>query len=643
MDLAGLGPAAGSATVRPAPLTTRSRRGWAAACLLVLAVSAGVSLRHLAGPHPLLTAIAIVVGLGLTIGGLSMASGGRGTGTGLAVALCGAIWPLDWWPLTAHTGPGALLAWLCGGARWIALVYAGVSHPTDVVRGRRERQVLWAAAITFGPGNLLLALTSRPEWNGFSAQAWWPYLGTDRWVHQVGALLYGGACLVIAVIGVITVSGRLASWARVDRLVLQPALYGMLAAGVIAVGAKTFQTFAHSERGWTVYVVATGLGMLAIPGSLAASELTFWSARLAVAETITRLSHPASPEAVRQALATALRDDSIEVFLWSAEHRDLLPLPDTRADDDPTDDRRWAGRTVIPVRNPDGSLLACITTDPRLEIYPQMLEAAVSAAQTPLENAQMAANLEAALEETRRSRTRIFEAQVAERRRLERDLHDGVQQRLLGLTLRLAELRIRTAEPHTAALATELKTGLLSAVEEIRTLGRGLHPTALQQSGVAAALADVAAPLSLRTDLDVRLPRLAPPQESAVYFIVSEALTNTAKHADAEHAWVRARIRGDQVDLRVSDDGRGGARPGEEGGLRGIHDRVAALNGIVEVTSTAQDGTTIDVTFPASRAPDPGVDHSGGVGSGGGSSLGSSGAEEQDPGDQGQGTGLPLR
>lgn len=640
--------AAGFGGGRAAGLTTGGRRGWTVFCIGLFLLCTMVSLRPSVGSRPVQTTIAIMVGICLVAGGLAMTSGGRGRGTGLAVAVTGALWPLDWWPQAADDGPGALVAWVFGGARWIALVYAGLSYPVDVAAGRSERRLLVAAVALFGPGNLLLVLLSRPEWNGFSPGMWWPHLGNGRPVYLVASLLYATGCLVLTVRGSSAVTRRLAATARVDRLVLRPSLYGMLAAGTVAALAKTYQAVQLTESAWTVYVLVTGVGMMAIPGSLVWSAVTFWTARIGLVETITRMSRPATPETVRQALATALRDDSVEVFLWSAEHHDLLPLRASRpgtdedlggsgAAGDLTQDSRWAGRTVIPVRNPDGSLLACITTDPRLEIYPQMLEAAVTAAHIPLENARMAASLEDALEETRRSRTRIYEAQIAERRRLERDLHDGVQQRLLGLALRLEELRLRTAEPHTADLAGALKGGALAAVEEIRSLGRGLHPGTLRQSGIAAALAEVTAPPSLRTTLDVRLPRLTPTQESAVYFIVCEALANAAKHAAATQVRIRACLRGDLVELRIEDDGRGGARPGEAGGLRGIHDRVAALTGTVRLTSTAA-GTTIEATFPARICADGGTD--GGRADGSRAGGGRADGGEQDPD---QMAGFPFR
>jgi signal transduction histidine kinase len=473
--------------------------------------------------------------------------------------------------LEGGDGPGTLLAWLCGGARWIALIYVGLTYPSDLPGGRDVRNLLRASAALFGPGNVVLVLVSRPEWNGFDAEAWWPHLSDTRWVYTVASGLYGLGCVAIVAWGSVVVFRRLRTATGVDQLVLKPSLYGMTASGVIAATAKAVQSVALTQTAWRYYVLATGLGMLVLPGTLIWSSLKFWIARAGVIETITRLSRPATPEAVRQALATALHDDSIEVFLWSEQKQGLLSSPRLDPDVPP-----WAGRAVIPVLSPDRSRLAYITTDPRLEVYPQMLEAAVSAARMPLENARINADLREALDETRQSRKRIFEAQMAERRRLERDLHDGVQQRILAVALRVEQLRIQTAEPATERLARRIKADLRSALEEIRNLARGLHPAALQQGGLSAALAVVASSLDFRVTLDIDLPPLTPLQESAVYFIVSEALTNAAKHADAGGGQIQARLDHDVITVQVTDDGRGGAVMADSGGLRGISDRVGA-------------------------------------------------------------------
>jgi hypothetical protein len=374
--------------VRTRSLSVSERQVWTVVCVVLLMVSSAVSLRHETRVEPFFAVTAVLVSTALVAGGLFMTSGGRGRWTGLAVALTGAIWPFDWWPLAGGAGPAALVSWLCGGGRWIALVYVGITYPSDLHRGLSVKRLLWASVILFGPGNVVLMLLSRPEWNGFDPRAWWPHLNEDRHIYTLTSAVYGLGCVAIAIGCVLVVLRRLAMTVSVDRLILRPSLYGMMVAGLVAAIAKAVQAVLLTPSAWKWHVFATGLGMLAVPGSLAWSSLKFWVARSGVVETVTRLSRPATAEAVRQALATALRDDSVEVFLWSQEGKGLLPSRGQRDGEGTSGEARWAGRALHPVKKADGSPLAVITTDPCLEIYPQLSEAAVSAARLPLENAR---------------------------------------------------------------------------------------------------------------------------------------------------------------------------------------------------------------------------------------------------------------
>jgi len=202
--------------------------------------------------------------------------------------------------------------------------------------------------------------------------------------------------------------------------------------------------------------------------------------------------------------------------------------------------------------------------------------------------------------ELRRSRARIAEAAYEERRRIERDIHDGAQQRLvsLALALRLGRERI-DADPGTAAgLIDQAIADLAETTSELRELARGIHPAALTDGGLSAALRTLAArsatPVRLGAVVEGRLP---PPVESAAYFLVAEVLTNVARYAHATEATVRAEQVNGTLLVEVSDDGRGGADPDAGTGLRGLADRVAALDGTLDVT-TSDAGTTVRAELP---------------------------------------------
>jgi signal transduction histidine kinase len=192
------------------------------------------------------------------------------------------------------------------------------------------------------------------------------------------------------------------------------------------------------------------------------------------------------------------------------------------------------------------------------------------------------------------------EAADAERRRLERDLHDGAQSRLvaLALTLRLARMRMRE-EDETAALLDTSLDELKQSLEELRDLARGIHPAVLSERGLDPAVRALAARAPVPVDiLGGPTGRLPAAVETAAYFVVAEALTNVSKYARAGHATVRVeRVDGHLV-VDVSDDGVGGAIPNGGSGLRGLSDRVAALSGTLEVTSPPGGGTRLRADLP---------------------------------------------
>jgi signal transduction histidine kinase len=204
-------------------------------------------------------------------------------------------------------------------------------------------------------------------------------------------------------------------------------------------------------------------------------------------------------------------------------------------------------------------------------------------------------------EELRSSRARLVEAGDAERRRLERNLHDGAQQRLvsLALTLRLAEARLRTDPDAAGNLVRQAAGDLSDALAELRELARGIHPAVLTERGLGAALAAIAERAAVDVEI-VELPdeRLPEPVEVATYYLVAESLTNVGRYAQATQATVRVQCVDSTAVVEVSDDGVGGADPTSGSGLRGLRDRVEALGGALIVTSPEGEGTTIRAEIP---------------------------------------------
>jgi signal transduction histidine kinase len=216
------------------------------------------------------------------------------------------------------------------------------------------------------------------------------------------------------------------------------------------------------------------------------------------------------------------------------------------------------------------------------------------------ENVRLDAELQARLDELRESRARILQAGDAARRKLERDLHDGAQQRLVGLALdlRLAREKVEDDPKAAAEMLDGASAELARATAELRELARGIHPAVLSDRGLQAAVELLAdrAPLPVRIEASVD-DRLPDPVEAAAYFVVAEALTNVVRHSGADRAEIGIRRDNGRLLVEVSDDGAGGA-DAEGSGLRGLADRVAALDGSLRVSGSNGGGTTVRADIP---------------------------------------------
>ena len=318
-------------------------------------------------------------------------------------------------------------------------------------------------------------------------------------------------------------------------------------------------------------------------------------ARSSVGDLFVELQADPAPADLRAALARALGDPSLTLAYWLPDYgcyanQDgrLIELPD--ADSGTATTRIDQG----------GAHVAVLLHDPALEDESELLSAVTAAAGLGLENGRLHAELRAHVVELSASRARIIDVGQKERQRLERNLHDGAQQRLIALSLDLSALEARLADdPEARARLDQARREIATSLEELRDVARGLHPAVVSGHGLEIALEQLAArapvPVKLAVDLDGRVSESL---EVAAFYIVSEGLANIGKHANATTATVEVCRLDGRFIVEVVDNGGGGADTELGTGLRGLADRVEALDGRLRVWSPAGGGTRLRAEIP---------------------------------------------
>jgi len=312
-------------------------------------------------------------------------------------------------------------------------------------------------------------------------------------------------------------------------------------------------------------------------------------------ELLVRLREEPAPADLRDSLADALRDPSLTVAYWLQDFGRWVD-----AQGRPVDLPTEGSGQVTKFIDHDGSSAVALLHDPSLADEPELLGAVTAAAAIALENERLHAELRARLDELRGSRQRVIEAGQEERQRLERDLHDGAQQRLIALSLELGRLERRlSGDADARGRLDRARREVAMSLEELRAVAHGIHPAVVSGHGLAVALESltVRAPVPVR--LDVRLEGRMPERlEVAAYYVVSESLANVAKHAHATLARVDVARRDGGLVVEVLDDGVGGADTERGTGLRGLADRVEALGGRLLVWTPHGGGTRVRAELP---------------------------------------------
>jgi signal transduction histidine kinase len=318
-------------------------------------------------------------------------------------------------------------------------------------------------------------------------------------------------------------------------------------------------------------------------------------ARSAVADLLIELRRNPAPADLPAVFGRALRDPSLTLAYWLPEYGSWADL-----DGHPVQlPEEGSGRAVTLIHR-DGVRLAALVHNRSLNEEPELLDAVSAAAGIALENGRLHAELHARLEELSGSRARVIDAGQKERQRLERNLHDGAQQRLIALSLDLRMLEQRLdGDAEARARIDEARREISLSLDELRDVARGIHPAVVSGHGLAVALESLAAratlPVRLSIDLDDRVGERV---EVAAYYVVSESLANIGKHAHASSASIGVARANGQLIVEVVDDGVGGADSERGSGLRGLADRVEALGGRLRVWTPRGGGTRVRAEMP---------------------------------------------
>jgi signal transduction histidine kinase len=519
--------------------------------------------------------------------------------------LAGVLRSLDF--VDSWNGPGPVYGLVFGGmdrlfGAWALLRYPNSSLP----KYQRVYLILLAGWMLIGRG--LIAVTSTAQWNGGPASWWWPALMPDMRLTNILNYVVNAGEGIFAVILLVFLAMRLVRTRGLDRVVITPVIVAGLAA-VIAAGASAIAQMVvslnTSPNG--AYIIESAVD-LAVPLAFLVAIIQRALLLRNITGLTAQINAGADVESVRYALRSALHDPTLDIVDLSAPDTEG-PAPagtdeaaaaaaDGQAADLAPAPQEHPGRLVEFIRADGGAPIAVVIADPALARYRGLFDAAVQTSGLALKNAQFQAQAaREKLEQVRASRARIVEAGLAERRRLERDLHDGVQQHLLGLAAQLTAAMTRTADPAANEAFAKVRDELKAVLAELRDLAHGIHPAVLSQTGLAAALEDVAERLPLPVSLTASASRASPAVEATAYFVACEALTNAVKHASASSVTVTVHITESQLEMEIADDGVGGVTSGGQG-LANIVDRVSALDGEVTIDSEPGHGTRLEVRIP---------------------------------------------
>jgi len=571
---------------------------WARALPLVAAGALGLGMlvgNAQRGPLSLGTVLEMLVGWSFVACGIFLWARRPANRLGPLMTIVGMLWLLGR-TMTLVSSPVVYTAGL-----WLTDLWAAgfalflLSFPSGRLASRADRAIVGIFLLVTVPLEFLWLLFLAPE-NGLNALS----LAADPNAAQVIDRIQRVLISLGAVLLVISLGRR---WLRSSgpvRRQMAPVLVGAVAILLQSASWILLSSGTSLEPLDDLIFVA----QIAIPIAVLSVMLRARMARAGVADLVVELGQTPTPARLRDALANALGDPSLQVAYW-APAQDRFVDAAGEAVELPED---GAGQAVTMLER-NGVWEAAMIHDAILLEEPGLIASVASAMRLAVENDRLTAAVAAQLQEVRASRARIVEAGDRERRRVERDLHDGAQQRLISLSLELRVARSALGDSGGPAVRRSLDRAAeeaMAALAELRDLALGIHPLILTESGIGAAVESLADRASVDVSVDIGSERYPPAVEGAAYFVISEALANVTKYAKATKAIVRVKGLDDHMCIEVDDDGIGGADPRAGSGLRGLADRLAALDGTIAIVSPIGGGTRISAQIPTIQpTPDP--------------------------------------
>ena len=428
-----------------------------------------------------------------------------------------------------------------------------------------------ALADTTGPGNLVTEI--------------------ERWIVPAGVLLATAPIL-----------RRLLHSSAAARRVLTPVWIAALAASmylIVMVRVIDDLGLDLGRSGWVALGIGSDLSLAFTPLVFMLGLLSTGLLQGSVGRLVDELNTSQRLDELETVVRRALRDRTARIFYMREGADGYFDSQDNSIDLS----KEALGRAVTPLEY-GGVELGAVVHDRALVEQSELVQSICAAVAMALANARLQAKIREQLSEVEASRARIVTAADAERRRIERNLHDGAQQRLvaLRLSLSIAAAQMETDDPEKAALLRSQEKELNEAIAELREIAHGIHPAVLTDEGLSAAVEILIQRTHMAVNFDDRLETRAPAEtEAAAYYVIAEGLTNAQKHAQATRVTVSLTDESEFLTVIVADNGSGGARVGGGSGLVGLTDRVAAIGGTLEIETAEAQGTTLRARLPMTQ------------------------------------------